>query len=284
MADLKNIFDECGLTVHRSERVHGGDINEAYCLFTPSGKFFLKINDNNRYPAMLEKEASGLNILRKYFALAIPSVIKQGVSDRQQYLLLEWLEKGNPTEKFWEDFGAALANMHKSPQTYFGFHEDNYIGSLRQLNRRRDRWSSFYAENRIMPLVRTLFDKSSFSSKDVNNANEFCKRLDEVFPTEMPALVHGDLWAGNYLISSSGDAAIFDPAVYFGHREMDIGMTRLFGGFDRRFYEAYDSVYPLKKDWEKRLIVSQLYPILVHAVLFNGHYIGQARDIIQRLY
>ena len=107
-------------------------------------------------------------------------------------------------------------------------------------------------------------------------------KLARHFPIEPPALLHGDLWSGNFLISSNGQAAIYDPAVYYGHREMDIGMTKLFGGFDQRFYDAYNATYPLEKDWEKRLQVTQLYPLLVHAVLFGGHYISQVREIIKQ--
>ena len=101
-------------------------------------------------------------------------------------------------------------------------------------------------------------------------------------PIEPPSFLHGDLWSGNYMITSSGYATIFDPAVYFWHREMDIGMTKLFGGFDHRFYEAYNEAYPLEKGWEKRLPITQLYPLLVHAVLFGGHYISNVKDIVKQ--
>jgi fructosamine-3-kinase len=202
------------------------------------------------------------------------------VAGEQQYLLLEWLEKGSPQKNMWENFGAGLAMMHKSTHSYFGLDEDNYIGSLRQINTPRNEWHSFYAEFRIMPLVKVLFDSGRFSSKDIDNANSFCNNLTNIFPSESPSLLHGDLWAGNFFISSSGHAAIFDPAVYFGHREIDIGMTKLFGGFDLRFYNAYNEAYPLEKGWEKRLLFTQLYPFLVHAALFGGHYIASASNIL----
>jgi len=102
------------------------------------------------------------------------------------------------------------------------------------------------------------------------------------FPEEPPALLHGDLWAGNFMIDSTGSAAIFDPAVYCGHREMDLGMTKLFGGYDQRFYKGYNAVYPLEKNWEKRLPLTQLYPLLVHALLFGGHYIAQVKSTVLR--
>ncbi len=282
MQILKNIFDDCGLPVQRYEQVGGGDINNAYCLFTSHEKYFLKVNDSDKYPAMFVKEARGIDLLRKNSSLIIPKVIKYGVSNNYQYLLLEWLEKGSPSKTMWEDFGSALAIMHKQPQNFFGLDEDNYIGSLKQNNSSHNEWYSFYAECRIMPLVKILFDSENYSSTDINKANSFCKNLKDFFPTELPSVLHGDLWAGNFLITSSGNAAIYDPAVYFGHREMDIGMTNLFGGFDQRFYKAYNETYPLEKGWEKRIELTQLYPLLVHAVLFGGHYVMQTKHVISQ--
>lgn len=279
MGSLQNIFIDCGLNVQRYERVHGGDINDAYCLITSTGKYFLKINDKNKYPAMFEKEARGLDLLRKNCSMIIPQVIKTGVTNDQQWVILEWLDKGSPKKDMWEKFGQSLALMHKEPQENFGLNEDNYIGSLKQINSTHNEWYSFYTECRIMPLVKILFDNGDYSENDLVVAESFCDRLKDIFPGESPSLLHGDLWSGNYLIHSSGYAAIYDPAVYFGHREMDIGMTKLFGGFDQRFYDAYNEAYLLERDWQKRLSITQLYPLLVHAVLFGGHYISSTRNI-----
>lgn len=280
MQTLQTIFSDCGLiNVQHYEKVHSGDINDAYCLITSVGKYFLKVNDKNKYPLMFEKEARGLELLRKHCSIIIPQAVKSGITDDKQWLILEWLEKGEPQKKMWQKFGEALAIMHKEPKKYFGLNEDNFIGSLKQLNKEHTDWVSFYAECRIMPLVKTLFDQGDLSSKDIQLSNSFCKKLESIFPKEPASLVHGDLWAGNYLVHSSGYAAIYDPAVYFGHREMDIGMTKLFGGFDQQFYNSYNDTYPLEKDWQKRLPITQLYPLLVHAVLFGGHYISSAKNI-----
>jgi protein-ribulosamine 3-kinase len=279
---LNKIFDDCGLVVQRHEQVHGGDINNAYCLFASQGKYFLKVNNKDKYPLMFEKEARGLDLLRKNSLLTIPQVIKHGESDSEQYLVLEWIEKGSPSKNMWEDFGAALALMHQQSQHYFGSNEDNYIGSLRQKNTSYDEWHLFYAECRIMPLVKILFDTGNYTSTDTNHAISFCKNIKNNFPIEPPALLHGDLWAGNFMVTSSGSASIFDPAVYFGHREMDIGMTKLFGGFDQQFYKAYNEAYPLEKHWEKRSELTQLYPLLVHAVLFGGYYVAATKNIISK--
>lgn len=270
MNDLQNIFDDCGLNVQGYEQVHGGDINQAYCLNTVSDKYFLKVNERDKFPLMFEKEAKGLELLRKNCSLIIPQVIRSGVVKDEQYLILEWLEKGRPAKNMWEEFGRAMALLHKQQQDYFGSEEDNYIGSLKQLNSKHSTWEVFFTECRLIPVLKYL---------DIDETN--CIRLASHFPDEPPSLLHGDLWAGNYLIHISGYAAIYDPAVYSGHREMDIGMTKLFGGFDKRFYDAYNEIYPLESDWQQRLPLAQLYPILVHAVLFGGHYISRAREIMR---
>jgi len=280
MNDLSNIIDRTGLSVDRIERIHGGDINDAFCLITSNGKFFLKVNENAGCPLMFEREAHGLELLRKNSTLIVPKVIKHGSFGDQQYLLLEWLEKGSPQKNMWDKFGEGLALMHQQPQKYFGLNEDNYIGTCRQLNDKHDDWQTFYTECRIKSLVRSLFNSGIYSSGDVKKAESLCRKFEKIFPKEPPALLHGDLWGGNYLIHSSGYAAAYDPSVYYGHREMDIGMTKLFGGFDQRFFDHYNNAYPLEKGWEKRLPVTQLYPLLVHAVLFGGHYIAATKDII----
>jgi len=280
--ELKQIIFTLGLQVAYVQNLSGGDINDAYCLHGNEKKYFLKINNAKRYPGMFEKEANGLNVLEKGCDLFIPKVVQYGETNGQQYLILDWLEKRTPGEKFWEHFGAALAEMHKIPQAYFGFEEDNYIASLPQKNTPHEYWSGFYAECRMIPLTRHLKDSGYFSAQDIDSVEAFCKRLDEIFPRENPSLLHGDLWSGNYMMVEGGNASIFDPAVYFGHREIDLGMTLLFGGFSSPFYETYHNTYPLEKNWRQRVQYTQLYPLLVHAILFGGRYIQSVREILRK--
>jgi len=278
---LQMIAAECGLTFSGAERLHGGDINEAWCLYSNDIRYFLKVNDAALYPGMLVNEAGGLNALRKS-ELYVPQVKGYGTVNGKQYLLLEWLEKGIGSEELWESFGARLARMHQAKQDFFGWKEDNYIGTLPQPNSISSSWPAFYASCRIMPLIKRLYDNGSCSRTVVTAAEKLCLRMPKLFPEENPSLLHGDLWSGNYIVTTKGSAAIFDPAVYCGHREMDIGMSLLFGGFDARFYHAYNACYPLEHGWQQRIHLTQLYPLLVHAVLFGGSYLQRAAAIINK--
>jgi fructosamine-3-kinase len=279
---LPAIEKACNIAVTGYTRVSGGDINESWQLVTIQDRFFLKVNAAASYPGMFAREAEGLSALQQHSTLQIPRVVQTGVTDDQQWLLLSWLEQGIAQPHTMHDFGAALAAMHRQPQSFFGWPDNNYIGSLDQVNTTVNSWDQFYTECRILPLVQKLFDKATFSRTDINHARSFCKSIAHLFPEEPPALLHGDLWSGNYRVVSGGGVAIFDPAVYCGHREMDLGMTKLFGGFNQDFYTAYDAAYPLEKDWLQRLPLTQLYPLLVHALLFGGHYIASVRQILQR--
>jgi fructosamine-3-kinase len=144
-------------------------------------------------------------------------------------------------------------------------------------------WSPFYTQCRIMPFVRQLRDTGLLANRDVTAAENLCKELPSIFPRETPSLLHGDLWSGNFMFTVNGPA-IFDPAVYYGHREMDIGMSLLFGGFDEKFYESYNRVYPFAKGWRQRVPYAQLYPLLAHAVFFGGHYISSVEEILKPFY
>lgn len=279
---IKQVMNESGINSHHYKQVHGGDINETLCLIGEKEKYFLKVNDAGNYPLLFEKEAAGLLALKNNSSFTVPSVINHGIINGKQYLLSEWIEAGKPSAGFWEDFGRTLAAMHSKLQPYFGWTMDNYIGSIPQSNQQHTSWSSFYVQCRIMPLVKQGFNSGFFDKKDLHYAELLCTKCKDLFPDEPPSLLHGDLWSGNFMISSIGKSTIFDPAVYYGHREMDLGMTMLFGGFAPSFYEAYHEYYPLETQWRQRFQLTQLYPLLVHAVLFGGNYIQQCREVWRR--
>ncbi len=277
---LKLVLQQCGFDDAKLQTVTGGDINRAYKIQTGNTSFFLKVNDAAAYPLMFQREADGLEALKKYGNCIVPNVVKTGVAGDQQYLLLEWIERAAPAKDYYSSLGKSLAEMHLQSQAQCGWPVDNYIGSLPQHNTLSDDWCSFYANHRIAPLVKQLIKTGVFASKQQQHAERLYTKLSQYFPYEKPAFLHGDLWGGNHFPNENGLPVLIDPAVYCGHREMDIGMTALFGGFDRSFYEAYHYHYPLESGWQHRLQLTQLYPVLVHAVLFGGHYISQSASVL----
>lgn len=281
MNDYKKLFsDNIGLVDCTFKPVSGGDINTCWKLESAGFKYFLKTNSASSFPGMFQKEAEGLKALKSNSSFIIPAVIVTGIIEDEQFLLMEWLEKITSQQDHQKDAGEKLAGMHLRQQDWFGWNDDNYIGSLQQVNSRHQDWSSFYTECRILPIAKLLADQKKIPVKDLQAAEKFCLRLREIFPSEPASFLHGDLWAGNYMVTTKGPA-LFDPAVYYGHREMDLGMAHLFGGFDENFYRSYEEIFPLEKGWRNRINYSQLYPLLVHAVLFGGHYIEKAMGIMK---
>jgi fructosamine-3-kinase len=195
---------------------------------------------------------------------------------------MDFLETGSRRSTFWEDFGRALAQLHRKSQESFGLEHDNYIGSLPQSNKTHASWSEFFIQERLEAQLKRARDRNKIGGDILLRMEKLFHRLEGLFPFEPPALLHGDLWSGNFFCGVDGEACIFDPAVYFGHREMDIGMSKLFGGFDPAFYQAYNAEWPLGDDWENRVDIANLYPLLVHVNLFGGGYLSQVRSILQR--
>lgn len=262
--------------------VHGGDINEAFSLTTDSGIYFLKVNKAKSFPEMFAKEKNGLEALREKSTLRIPKVLGVTETENKQFLFMEFIQQGKSLSNFWENFGGKLAEMHLNSSENFGWETDNYMGNLTQKNNWTESWADFFANCRILPLVEILFQRQSFSKNTVEKAENLCQRIEEIFPNESPAFIHGDLWSGNFMTDEVGNPVLIDPAVSFSHREMDLGMTKLFGGFSENFYDAYHENYPLEKGWNERLPLSQLYPLLIHAVLFGGSYISSSKSIIDK--
>ncbi|MGC8864108.1 MAG: fructosamine kinase family protein [Bacteroidales bacterium] len=262
----------------------GGDINKALRLDTSAGCFFIKFNNAQRYPGMFKLEADGLNLMRKTQTVFVPEVIGYGDDGQDAFLLLEFLESGHRSNQAMEEAGRLLALMHRHSSPRFGLEHDNYIGSLPQKNTPYERWTDFFVACRIEPMLRKARDKGLADQKMQRGFEHLFSRLDELIPAEPPALVHGDLWGGNYLAASNSRVYLIDPAVYYGNREMDLAMTRLFGGFPDAFYEGYASEYPLQAGWVQRTEIHNLYPLLVHVNLFGGGYVSSVASIVGRFY
>lgn len=253
----------------------GGDINEVYRV--PYGDDFVvvKINHQHKFPKMLEKEALALRYYHnKVDDSHYPQPLKWGEVNNVQFLILKYIDPSMDKTNVigQEKLGELLAKQHRVSNNYFGWEYDNYIGSLKQKNTKHSSWSLFYAENRLLVQSRMAYDANKLNLKEIKGIEKLCLKLSSIFPVEQPSLLHGDLWGGNYFLTKEYEPFLYDPAIYFGHREMDIGMTQLFGGFSQAFINTYNQNFPLEKGWEDRLIYSQLYPNLVHLNLFGESY------------
>jgi fructosamine-3-kinase len=260
--------------------VGGGSINQAVHLKTTPGDFFVKFNSRSKYPGMFGTEKRGLTQLGATKTLTVPKVEDQQETEDYSYLMLEWMESITPNVSMWEEAGQKLAMLHQHSASGFGLDYDNYIGSLNQVNTRKPDWIDFLISFRLEPLMKHAFDEKLFNRNDFSAFEKLCSRLPQLLPIEKPSLLHGDLWSGNFMVSRAGPCLI-DPAIYYGHREIDIAMTRLFSGFSPAFYEAYNSTFPLESGWQQRIELNQLYPLLVHVNLFGSGYTGSVRSVLR---
>ena len=271
-----------GTRVTSAQPLSGGDINRAFQLQTTDGSYFLKYNLAGKYPGMFQAEARGLALLNRQGAPRVPKVFAFDESGEYSWLLLEYIKQGSPGNSFWEDFGIALAQLHKNSSESFGLDHDNYIGSLPQSNRNHSTWHDFFIEERLNKQLALARNKGLVDSALTKSFENLFNAIPSIFPKESPSLVHGDLWSGNYLCDENGNPCIIDPAVYYGFREMDIGMSKLFGGFTSRFYESYQNTFPMAPGWQDRIDICNLYPLLVHVNLFGGGYLGSVKAIAGR--
>ncbi|MBL7980190.1 MAG: fructosamine kinase family protein [Flavobacteriales bacterium] len=262
--------------------VGGGSINDAWRLETDAGRFFLKTNHTDRFPSLFAAEAHGLARLRRAGPMRVPQLIATGEDHDDSYLLLEWVESGTKGPGFWAEFGRNLAQLHRHTQEDFGLERDNYIGSLVQRNKQEPDWPSFLIHQRLEPQLKTACDHNRVEAGTAFRFERLYRQLGNLFPPEPPALLHGDLWSGNFLCDRESRPVLIDPAVYYGHREMDLAMTRLFGGFDAELYRTYRAEWPLEKGWEERVDLCNLYPLMVHVNLFGGSYADQVGRILAR--
>lgn len=260
--------------------VSGGDINEAYRVQTNQGNFFVKLNAASAYPEMFQREAEGLVALRDNSAFNIPQVLVVGEQGDTAFLMLEYLDSAPQQAHFWADFAQKLSGLHRNTAEAFGWRTDNYMGKLPQANSWRESWADFFAEHRLMAQAKLAFDQGRLKRSMLKDLEFLSGRLAQWVPEEAPALIHGDLWSGNYQVDAKGEASLIDPALYYGHRESDLAMMQLFGGFAPSLFQNYHEHYPLEPDWRSRINLHNLYPILVHLNLFGAAYLGQLKALM----
>lgn len=278
---LTKYFDE-PVTITHIRAVGGGSINHAAKIDTDHGTFFVKWNLADKYPQMFEKEAKGLALLESAGVLRVPKVIGASRTGMNAFLILEYIEVNTPNFNFWEYFGRDLAKLHQTTYPQFGLDYPNFVGSLVQSNDWHDDFTSFFIHQRLKPQLKLAVDNQYLGKRHVQQFNRLFKKLPALIPSEVPALVHGDLWSGNFMVDGKGKAALVDPAVYYGHREVDLAMSHLFGGFDYAFYEAYNEVFPLASGFKDRIEIYNLYPLLVHINLFGNTYVSSVENVLSQ--
>ncbi len=253
----------------------GGCINRCFSFQAEKETYFLKLNTKEEFPDMFSKEAIGLQLLSETNTIIVPKTIAEGFYNDTSFLILEHIEEGAKTPLFWEKFGQQLAQLHKTEYSSFGLHQDNYIGSIPQKNDFKDNWVDFFIECRLYPLSKQAYEKGLLNIEHLEAFIELYRELPSLLPKEKPSLVHGDLWSGNFLCNTKGNPVLIDPAIYYGNREMEIAFTKLFGGFDSKFYSSYQEAFPLETGFTERVDIYNLYPLLVHLLLFGKSYLGQ---------
>ncbi len=265
--------------VRDARSIGGGDISEAWRVELGDGRaIFVKTNEGAD-PEMFPREAEGLAWLGEARALRVPEVLAVSAD----YLALELVEPGRRAPDFADRLGRGLAALHRFGAEGFGWREDNFIGSLPQENDREPDWASFYVRRRLEPQLRMAIDGGRASRELRRGLERLFARMDAlVGPGEPPARLHGDLWSGNCHVGEDGAPVLIDPAVYGGHREIDLAMMQLFGGFSDRVFAAYDEAYPLASGWRERVPLYQLYPLMVHVNLFGGGYSSSVERILAR--
>ncbi len=272
-----------GEKFHTQQRrsVSGGCINQGYAVSNAQLTYFVKLNQASQV-AMFEAEALGLADMLATASIRVPQPLCWGSAGNSSYLVLEWLEMGADHPKSWEEMGRQLARMHQwGDGVRFGWKINNTIGSTPQINTWTTNWGEFYTKHRLgyqFQLARRRGGNFPQSEKLLAAIPELLAEHDV-----QPSLVHGDLWGGNAGCMVSGEPVIFDPAAYFGDREVDIAMTELFAGFPAAFYRGYNEVFPLDAGYEQRKILYNLYHILNHFNLFGGGYASQANRMIEQI-
>ena len=269
-----------GSAVVAWEGVSGGDINAAHEAQLDNGRWVFVKSNPEAPVGMFAAEARGLDWLGQAHALRVPEVLAQG----PDYLVLECIRPGRREPNFDDLLGRGLAALHRAGAPSFGLDYDNFIGRLAQSNQPLASWAEFYGERRLLPQLRLAVDGQRASAAMRRGFDRVLAHLKGlVGPPEPPARLHGDLWGGNAMVDEQGLPCLIDPAVYGGHREIDLAMMRLFGGFRPRVFSAYQEAFPLPPGHEARVPLYQLYFLMVHLNLFGGSYIASVEHALARV-
>lgn len=291
--------------VQRVLPVNGGDINENYIVGIVSERsdlnqqnIFLKVQ-NNAPENFFEAEVDGLQALQSNmdlafrgepFPLRTPNILGKGIFENSHYLVLEYISQDSAVKSAESTLGRQLALFHtaaiknvSSRACFFGYHHNNFIGRTSQVNTLHTSWISFFRDCRLGYQIEIAEKRDLIDLKLRNQLDLLSRRLETILPEpEYPVLVHGDLWGGNVMYANSGEWVLIDPAVYYGHPEVDVAMTELFGGFGRSFYEGYCDIIPREPAYNERKDLYNLYHMLNHLNLFGRTYETSVKNIVRK--
>ncbi len=262
--------------------VGGGDISAAWRVECERGTVFAKTGPASS-ESIFTAEAAGLEELARAGCIRVPEVLSTGLDDAGAWIALEWVTMQSSSSRVDAKLGEQLAELHRYTADRHGFYRDNMIGSTPQPNAQTDDWVEFYRQQRLDFQLRTASARG-FGGELQSLGARVIERVPDFFDGREPeaSLLHGDLWSGNKA-ALDDEPIIFDPAVYYGDRETDLAMSRLFGGFHRSFYEAYRATWPLADGHERRLALYQLYHVLNHLNIFGSGYLGRAVSMMRQL-
>jgi fructosamine-3-kinase len=268
----------------RHSVLSGGDIAQAYLVETQNQQLLVKVQDGPNALEMLIAENSGLKAIAATHTIRTPEVMYCGRFNASAVLVMEYIPTKQPVAADLERFGHQLAQLHQTTHHQFGWKNENFIGRLPQKNSFCEDWTTYYLVNRLLPQFSMAHDAGFLSASEIPDENKISKVLEKLCIDVRPSLLHGDLWNGNYLIAENGDPYLIDPSVYFGHYEIDLAMSRLFGGFGNRFYMAYAETIPDADGAEARNEIYQLYYLLVHLNMFGTSYAPAVKTITRHYF
>ncbi len=278
---LSLLSDLIGEEVIKIDPVAGGDTHLSYRVLLKDGSVFLKTNRNDNASYLLDSEYSQLSFLQEKIPGHVPEVLDIKSIDGRTFLFIEYIETADYFSSHLS-LAVLIDKLHNFSSAYYGWEKNNYIGLLPQRNNKTESLKDFMDQERWSPQVIMARDNGYLTGEEVQLYEGFLRNVSEILPDDGPHLVHGDLWSGNYFQARNGVYYLCDPALYYGHREMDLAMMKLFKGFHDDVYNNYEEISGIDPLWRSRTSIFQLYPLMVHLNLFGLGYKSQVMEIIHQ--
>ena len=271
---IRSLTQNLGESPQQLTTVGGGSINECFRFTLHDKVFFLKYNSQKQYPDIIQCEQEGHTALASSEVVKTPDILQYEQVEDYEFLLLPFIGSGKRGPLFWRELGTSLAKLHdQDVGDEFGWSRTNYLGSLPQYNQSNTDFTDFWIHQRILPQLKWAKDAHKIGQKEVKAFEKLFTKLNAIFPSLQPSLVHGDLWSGNIIGHDEAGAYFIDPAIHYGHSETDLAFTHLFGSFEPSFYQAYQEIRPLAPGFQDRISIYNLYPLLLHLNLFGQAYL-----------